>query len=239
MTGRRPVGLITGLASEARVAAKLAEGLADDIPKPLIAVAGASARRAGQIAQDLLRQGASALVSFGIAGGLDPNLKVGDYVLATSIFTPEHHLLPCDEGWHEAVFQAAEEAGDRLHQGRFAGSDWAVTSPRLKAWLHHVSGEAMLVDMESHAVARIAWEEKVPFLALRCVVDDAGTSLPSIVRGSIGSTGHPRKALVAFRLALSPWNYQKLRYLEANSKQAHQALEGLSPLAQALFRGPL
>ncbi len=239
MTARRPVGLITGLASEARVAERLAEGLPGDIPKPLIAVAGASARRAGQKARDLLREGASALISFGVAGGLDPMLKVGDGVLATSIFTPQHHLLPCDEGWHESVVQAASQSESQLISGRFAGSDWAVTSPRLKAWLHHVSGEAMLVDMESHAIACIAWEEKVPFLALRSVVDDAGTSLPSIVRGSIGRDGRPRKALIAFRLALSPWNYRKLRCLEANSLRAHQTLEGYSPLAQALFRSPL
>ena len=96
----------------------------------------------------------------------------------------------------------------------------------------------MLVDMESHAVAELAWERKVPFLALRAVVDDAQTKLPGLVHGAINAKGQPRTALIALRLLLQPWTLNKLKELEAASSEAHKALARLSPLADVLLRSP-
>ena len=97
--------------------------------------------------------------------------------------------------------------------------------------------EARAIDMESHAVATVAWEARVPFVALRSILDEAASGLPSIVRGSVDRHGRPRKLLVAARLALAPWNYKTLKSLERRSRQAHRALAALAPLAPVLFGG--
>jgi adenosylhomocysteine nucleosidase len=98
--------------------------------------------------------------------------------------------------------------------------------------------QALATDMESHAVAEVAWEAGVPFIALRVILDVASEGLPAIVKGSVDRHGRPRKSLVAARLALAPWNYKVLRRLETESREAHEALSALAPLAPVLFGGP-
>lgn len=231
-----PVGVVTGLASEARAARVIAENLKGAAPEPIISCAGASPRRAQREARALLSGGARALVSFGVAGGLRPTLAVGSLIIGEEVFTPEHHLLPGSTSWRVALETAARESGLKISSGRIAGSNRVVAHAEAKAALHGLSG-ALAVDMESHAVAAVAWEAKVPFLALRAILDDAESTLPSIVRGSIDRNGKPRKALVALRLAVTPWNTGALRRLERDSRAAHQALRGLTPLASVLFGG--
>ena len=236
MVAPGPVGVVTGLASEVRVARSVAEELHDSVPQPLLACAGASPRRADREARALVERGAIALVSFGIAGGLRPALHVGSLVIGEEVFTPEHHLLPGSRSWSSAVEDAANQRGLKVETGRIAGSNRVVARIGAKAALHSVSG-AIAVDMESHAVAAVAWERKIPFLALRAIIDDAESHLPSIVRGSVDRRGEPRRTLVALRLAASPWNYGALKRLERDSRTAHQALGGLAPIASVLFGG--
>ena len=72
------VGFVTGLAVEASVLRRdLAAGAQGSCGEALIACAGASTRRAHLEAERLIEAGAGALVSFGIAGGLDPGLAPG------------------------------------------------------------------------------------------------------------------------------------------------------------------
>jgi hopanoid-associated phosphorylase len=236
MAAPGPVGVVTGLASEVRVARSVAAELHDHIPQPLMACAGASPRRAYRKARALVDQGATALVSFGIAGGLHPALHVGTLVIGAEVFTPEHHLLPGSPSWRGALEKAANETRLKIETGRIAGSNRVVVHTGAKAALHSLSG-AIAVDMESHAVAAVAWEKNIPFRALRAIIDDAESHLPSIVRGSINRHGKPRKTLMALRLAASPWNYGALKKLERDSRTAHQALGGLSPIASTLFGG--
>lgn len=237
MAAPAPVGVVTGLASEAEVAEDLADNLEKLFPRPLVRVAGASARRAREVSRALLREGASGLISFGIAGALDPALTRGQIVLAHAVFTPQHHLLPSAGPWCGRIEKEAARAGLDLHSGRLAGSDHLVASPAMKRRLATLS-QALATDMESHAVAAVAWAAGVPFIVLRVILDEATEGLPSIVRGSIDRRGQPRKLLMAARLALAPWNYKILRRLEKDSREAHEALRALAPLAPVLFGGP-
>ncbi len=237
MAAPAPVGVVTGLASEAEVAEGLADSLEKPLPRPIVRVAGASARRARKVSRTLLQEGVSGLISFGIAGALDPALSRGRIVLAREVFTPQHNLLPSDELWRGTIEEEAARVGLDLHSGRLAGSDHLVASPAMKHRLATLS-EALATDMESHAVAEAAWKAGVPFIALRVILDTAAEGLPTIVRGSVDRQGRPRKLLVAARLALAPWNYKALRELEAQSIEAHTALRALAPLAPMLFGGP-
>src|SRR3546814_15402596 len=78
------LAIITGMAAEADCLAEAIRGMpADD--QPLLYCAGGSAARARDGALRLARQGVHGLVSFGIAGGLDPSLSPGDLILAQSV----------------------------------------------------------------------------------------------------------------------------------------------------------
>ncbi len=235
MTASRPVGVVTGIASEARVVRGLTEEAG--FSQTMIACAGASPRRALEQARGFLRDGAGALVSFGIAGGLDPDLRPGHLVMADAVFTPVHHLLPCNPAWRKKLRQAAEARNIALHPGHLAGSHDVVPTPEAKVVLARLSG-GRAVDMESHSVALAAWEAGVPFLTIRAIADSAGSVLPRAARGSLDAAGHPRVGLVFARLCLRPWELGELQRLRADAKAAHKALWSLKPLASVLFGGP-
>src|SRR4051812_47691437 len=75
-TGLLPVLAVTGLAKEAR----LAEG-----PGVIAVGAGGNPHWLRQLLTERGEAGCRAVVSFGIAGGLDPALAPGDIVIATGI----------------------------------------------------------------------------------------------------------------------------------------------------------
>ena len=96
------------------------------------------------------------VISFGVAGGLDPTLRSGDVVLATEV-------LAGDTRW-AAGLSLGDDLIDRLTSGRrrvvrgsLAGAEEVVTKRSCKAALHSETG-ASAVDMESHIAAAYAAE---------------------------------------------------------------------------------
>ena len=77
------LGIVTGLPGEARAARGAAA---------LVLCADGSPERARSHAEALTGAGVAGLVSFGVAGGLDPALPPGTVVVATGIATP---AAPC------------------------------------------------------------------------------------------------------------------------------------------------
>jgi adenosylhomocysteine nucleosidase len=154
-------GIIVGLAAEARVA------------RPLgwpIAIGGGTAAGAEAAAERLVRQGVTALISFGVAGGLDPALRPGTIVVP--------HEILMDDGER---LQTCQVLGRRL--GGTAspiimfGADSIVGSAAEKTELFATT-RAAAVDMESGAVARVAARHGIPFAVLRAICDPAERDLP-------------------------------------------------------------
>jgi adenosylhomocysteine nucleosidase len=220
------VGFVTGLAVEARV---LRGSLgAEQDAALLVACAGADALRAKASAEALIEAGAAALVSYGIAGGLDPRLAAGAVMLPEAVLTPGGPALPTARAWRESLRERAGGASAGLADARLAGgtllgSDRAVAAVAEKQGLFEAWG-AIAVDMESHAVALAARDAGLPFLALRAVADPAGRPLPRAVQGSIAPDGRPRAALVTARLALRPWEIAEVARLRRDARAALRAL---------------
>ncbi len=230
---RSTVGIITGLASEARVVGRM---IRDHHAAPRLACAGASSARAESLALQLVAEGAVALLSFGIAGGLDPNLPPGTVVLAEGVAMADGTMLECDPTWLERVAVAARAAPAALLVGRLAGSDRVVAGRRDKAALFRQS-RALAVDMESHGVAAAARDAGVPFLALRAIADPADQDMPRSVIGSVTIEGEVRTLLVVGRLVLRPWEITAVKALGHHARLAHRALADLRVVAPALFGG--
>ena len=116
-------------------------------------------------------RGADGIVSFGMAGALDPNLAIGDWVIGERVGT-----ITCDAQW------IAELRG-RMPQARL-GPIYAdgrlIADPVNKAILHRASG-VLAADMESHIAAEIADSLSVPLAVLRCISDEAGAALPAAI----------------------------------------------------------
>jgi len=116
--------------------------------------------------------GCCGIVSFGVAGGLDPALEPGAAVIASSVVTDEGRHRT-DEAWARALIAALPGA---VHAD-ISGADVPLADPADKRALRHAH-RTVAVDTESHIAAAVATRRGVPFAAVRVVLDPAHRSLP-------------------------------------------------------------
>ena len=205
-----PVLAVTGLKAEARIA----EG------SGVMALAGGGdAARLALLLQAHIEQGARAVVSFGIAGGLAPGFPPGGVVVARGIVTADARWAT-DSGWQRALVSALPQAscGDLL------GVDAAVPDAAAKASLRKSSG-ALAVDMESHIAARLAAQYGVPFAAVRVVADPAERSLPTAALVGMRPDGSTDVAAVLRALARRPADLPGLIRTAFDAQAAFRSLK--------------
>lgn len=229
------LGVVTGLIVEADCIARVAANR-PEVVRPLIYSAGGDGERARRGARNLIDAGAGGLMSFGLAGGLSPDLGPGAVVLAETIRTPDGQGIDTDPAWR-ARFDAL--AGDRivLNHGAIAGVDEPVVSPADKGRLYGTTG-ALIVDMESHGIATVARDAGVPFLALRVVADPATRAVPIAALAGLGPDGERRPLRVLMGLMMRPWQVGACLSLARDSAQALAQLRLLAALGPPLFAFP-
>jgi len=168
------IGIITGIQQEAKLLRPLIAKLDKDV-RPVLRCADMDVQKAADLAQDLVALDVSGLASFGVAGGLDPDLKPGDFVLPTEILKEGAVPIAADEAWMAALLQKEKPASTRP----LISSPVPVTRVEDKAALARDSG-AVAVDMESYAIAEVASKASLPFIAVRVIVDSADMAIPEI-----------------------------------------------------------
>ncbi|HVJ50885.1 MAG TPA: hypothetical protein VM689_00375 [Aliidongia sp.] len=161
------IGILTGLRSEARCVSRYVPPGA-----VTIALSGARAEGARRGAEALVAADTTHLLSFGLAGGLDPRLPPGTLLLPRAILTEDGRTLPVDRLWHEQLLERLEAETDPI-----LGVDTPIASVVAKAALRQRSGAAA-IDMESHVLAEAAARAGRPFAAIRVICDAADTALP-------------------------------------------------------------
>ena len=122
----RRIGVLTGLAVETRILKQAAAGPDASL---LVACAGADAKRARREAEALVAAGADALLSFGLAGGLDPRLKPGDMIYADRVVLPQGRMIETDAAWRRSALERLRAAGIRVIEGPIAGSSQVLATP--------------------------------------------------------------------------------------------------------------
>ena len=183
------VGVITAIHAEANciVSRKLPFNqmvcLSDDAA---IWVCGMGDSAARQAAEGLLESGVIALVSFGVAGALDARLRSGDLVLPESIHVNDE-ILPVTESWRGQLKQLLSP-GLTVIGGTLAASKEVVSTETAKRELANVTG-ACAVDMESGAIAEVAAEAGIPFIAIRAITDPIGFSPPTALLSAVYPDG--------------------------------------------------
>jgi adenosylhomocysteine nucleosidase len=204
------IGIITGFGAEARLLT--GKGW-------LVGMAGGRPDRARELALDMARSGCTALVSFGIAGGLQPGLPPGTVIIGEDVWsTAGTH--PCDpagiERWQQALPQA--------RTGRIAASDVVVTNAADKAALRLSSG-ALAVDMESWAVAEAAAATGLPFTILRALADPAERALPPAAAEGLDEHGNVRLGAILLSLLKDPTQLPGLIRVGLDTNAALAALK--------------
>lgn len=216
--GRRPAGVITGLQSEARLLAGAT-----------VAAAGGRGARAYELAREMAAAGARGLVSFGIAGGLDPALMSGDVVLGNAVMRSDGGAYSCDAGWRARLAARLEGCGVAVVTGNVAGSDRPMLRPLDKEGLA-LRCRAVAVDMESHGVARAAAEAGLPLLVVRAVADPADRAIPQIAMAGMGANGETRIMPVVSGLLADPAQLPALLAVARDAGRATATLRRIASL---------
>jgi adenosylhomocysteine nucleosidase len=182
----RPLLIVTGLYSEARIAAGAGMTVICSSSDPV-------QLRAQLDAFD--HTSVRGIVSFGIAGGLDPSLNAGDLVVASEIMAGGQRF-PTARALSEALVEGTNIGRRRIVGGTIVGAEEIILDPRDKVVLYKKTG-ATAVDMESHIAAAYAASAGLPFAALRVINDPASRSLPTLALNALKPNGDicPRKVL--------------------------------------------
>jgi adenosylhomocysteine nucleosidase len=186
---------------------------------------------AEKAASELLEEACTALLSFGIAGGLDSRLRPGSIVLAEAVVTEHDECFITDPAWRDRLHACIRGGGVWL--GRLLGSDRPLLSTSAK---QEVASRfaAVAVDMESQTIGRMAQQAGVPFMAMRAVADPAERVIPEWLVTTIDTKGKPRLSVVAKGALAHPWDVPRLRTLARDQRAALRALRRV-----ALDAGPL
>lgn len=171
----RRVGVVSGLSLEAGTLAASARSARDE--GGLRSACGVGRVRASEAAHSLLAAGACALVSWGTAAGLRSGLSAAAVVVPDVVLGADAKRYTADVQWRRRVWNAL--AGlVTLDPGPLCEVASALRTPGEKRTLLERTG-ASAADMESAAVGEVALHARVPFLALRAVVDSAGVTVPA------------------------------------------------------------
>jgi len=190
---------------------------ATNIPH-LVFCVGGSPGRARACAERLIEKGASRLLSFGVAGGLDKSLESGALVLADAVIDQDGTEFPTDTEWRHglaSLYPVTEGAIVTIERPAASIAEKCRLSQRTNA---------IAVDMESAGVAYVARENGVPFMALRAIADDASRAIPQCALSGLKEDGSTRPIAVLSRLAFRPWELVPLLQLAGDTKRAMNSL---------------
>lgn len=181
-------GLVVALSTEARCVTPEYVPMNKKITvnqHTMLWLSGMGAESAKKAAEQLYRAGATRLVSFGVAGALDRQLKPGDLVLPDVVCG--ENLLPVTLDWRNHL-QHRLSADTVVVNGVLASSAEPLTTMQSKLRLAEITG-ACAVDMESSAIATVAMDAEIPFIAVRVIVDPVEFSPPSALLSAVKPDG--------------------------------------------------
>ncbi len=136
------------------------------------------------------------VINIGVAGGVGPNVHIGDAVIASACVQYDYDItavgeplarielpngegssfcreFPCDEGVSQKLVNEAEKLYDgTVHTGIVATGDKFVGDPELGNWLHETFG-ALACEMEGGSIAHACLLNHIPCAVLRSISDNA------------------------------------------------------------------
>lgn len=213
-----PVLIVTGLKQEARIAAG---------PGLTVICSSSNPNQLREMIVSFDPGRVRGIVSFGVAGGLNPALRSGDIVLASEVVDAGHRWVTASA--LNANLIALPDIGSRMVPGVLVGVEEVVLGRVGKAALRATTG-ADAVDMESHIAARYAADNGLPFAALRVVSDPAHRALPRLAKAALKPDGNVDVWKVLRGLARKPSDLPALVSSGRDFKRALRQLHSVRGL---------
>jgi len=192
------LGIVVALKAEARGLVKKPIS-ADEVcrvsEETIVKLSGLGPKMAHLAGRTLVKEGATALLSWGSAGGLSTELFPGSLIIPETVFSSNQTGYLVNTTWHERLCSRLN-GHVNFHTGPLIQSTTVLINPDEKRALFKNFG-AVAVDMESVAVARVALQAKVPFVAIRAISDPAYMAIPASAMAGVDEFGglHPLSLL--------------------------------------------
>ncbi len=164
------------------------------------------------------------LVSYGIAGAVESDLRIGDVVLAQSSWRLEGGvagqrlpLADVSSGAREAAGRALAARGARLS----AGTILTTSGPQL---VERQPGELPrpVLEMETAGVAAVAAETGIPLLGLRGISDNPQAPIPIPIEKMYGADDRLRIGRILWEMLRRPALVAQFARLAHNSSLAEE-----------------
>jgi uridine phosphorylase len=183
----------------------------------MLAAHGPGRENARQAVQTACAQFAvSALISTGVAGALDPDLRVGDTFLPNLVIEFQTQV--------EYAVRLPAVYPEGARRGRLLTVDTVIQDADSKADLRESGADA--VDMEASAVAAEAEARGLPFYCVRAISDGAETSFPLDFNRARRPDGTFSGLELIAQAAVQPSSWKELWALRRDAEVAFQALGG-------------
>ena len=131
------------------------------------------------------------LINTGSAGGLNPELEVGDVVISTevrhhdvdaTVFGYEYGQVPqmpasfsADANLINIASESAKEIGNHnVVTGLITTGDSFISQPEQSALIKSKFANLQAVEMEAAAISQVAYQYSIPFVIIRSLSDIAG-----------------------------------------------------------------
>lgn len=170
-------------------------------------------------------RGCAGVLSFGLAGGLDPALAAGQVVVASAVISAGSRIAT-DASWSERLL--ARGRGTLYRPVLGVCEPLPTRAEKLR--LFRATGAAA-ADMESHLAARIASARNLPFAVFRVVADAADRDVPPAAIAAMRPDGTLDIGALMMCLARHPGQIPSLLALARDAWAARRTL--------AAPRGPL
>ena len=124
------------------------------------------------------------VINAGIAGGMDAKIKVCDIVVSNEVlphdldlhflkdYPPYCGIFKADEKLMETAEKICEKNGVKSFRGRIVSGEAFITNTEVKNAIKK-NFDPYAVDMESAAVGHCCYLNKMPFISVRCISDNA------------------------------------------------------------------
>jgi hopanoid-associated phosphorylase len=200
--------VVVGLAFEARIAAL----------SGLRVICRGDGQNFTPTLQQAVDQGCHGLISFGVAGGLNSEMRPGTCVVGSAVVTENVKLLT-DGALSGKLLQMIPGAVF----GVVAGAENPVATPAAKRALHLDSG-AVAVDTESHLIADAAAAYGLPMAIIRVICDPFDRALPEMALQAIRGDGSINALTILRSILLQPNKIPELLKIAFDARAARATL---------------
>ena len=186
------VGIIAALPDEAKCLYQDSLNIADPVEIQndiYLCLSGIGENSAKTAMKSLLKYNIQGVISWGVAGAIDPKLNVGDILISETVLYNDNKYTS-SLSWLNKINQELQNNYSFINSGVIATIQEICSSIEKKASLFENTG-ASAVDMESGAIAELAQSENIDYLILRVISDNANTVIPDVVIDYTDHLGRP------------------------------------------------